>query len=50
MILRAPQARLGNTQDANAKDVAPTVLDLLGVPIPDSMEGRSLAARVQVAT
>ncbi|MDA1315577.1 MAG: alkaline phosphatase family protein [Acidobacteria bacterium] len=48
MILRATEARLGNTQDANAKDVAPTVLDLLDVPIPDSMEGRSLATQAEV--
>jgi predicted AlkP superfamily phosphohydrolase/phosphomutase len=28
-------------------DVAPTVLDLMGVAIPDDMRGRSLAAKVQ---
>ena len=49
MILRSAEAQLGNTEGANAKDVAPTVLNLLGVSIPDSMEGRSLAAHTQVA-
>ena len=29
--------------DANVLDIAPTVLDLLGVPVPDAIDGRTLA-------
>jgi len=50
MILHAADARLAHTQDASARDVAPTILDLLDVPIPDWMEGRSLASHAQVTT
>jgi predicted AlkP superfamily phosphohydrolase/phosphomutase len=32
--------------DANLIDVAPTVLELLGLPIPEEMRGRSLAAEL----
>jgi predicted AlkP superfamily phosphohydrolase/phosphomutase len=45
LILRSSGAQLGEPAGASAKDVAPTVLDLLDVPIPAAMEGRSLAAR-----
>ena len=48
MILRSARGSLGDTAGANAKDVAPTVLDLLDVAIPGSMEGRSLAAPAEV--
>jgi len=48
MILRSARGGLGDTAGANAKDVAPTVLDLLDVAIPGSMEGRSLAAQAKV--
>lgn len=33
-----------NVQDADLYDLAPTMLDLLGVSIPDSLEGNSLVA------
>jgi predicted AlkP superfamily phosphohydrolase/phosphomutase len=36
-------ARL-NLHGADDKDIAPTILELLGTPIPSSMEGRSLLA------
>jgi predicted AlkP superfamily phosphohydrolase/phosphomutase len=40
-------ARL-DLDDADGKDIAPTILDLLGAPVPDSMEGRSLLREVNV--
>jgi predicted AlkP superfamily phosphohydrolase/phosphomutase len=40
-------ARL-DLDDADDKDIAPTILDLLGAPVPDSMEGRSLLRAVNV--
>jgi predicted AlkP superfamily phosphohydrolase/phosphomutase len=45
LILRSSVAQLGETLGASGKDVAPTVLDLLDVPIPAAVEGRSLAVR-----
>jgi bisphosphoglycerate-independent phosphoglycerate mutase (AlkP superfamily) len=32
--------------DANLLDVAPTVLELLGLPVPEEMRGRSLAGKL----
>ena len=45
LIARGPGIRPGATPDAFAAniDLAPTFLDLAGVPIPDSMQGESLA-------
>jgi hypothetical protein len=40
-------ARL-DLDDADDKDIAPTILDLLGAPVPDSMEGRSLLRTVPI--
>jgi predicted AlkP superfamily phosphohydrolase/phosphomutase len=37
------------TIDAQLLDVAPTVLELLGLPVPDEMRGRSLAAQLGAA-
>jgi predicted AlkP superfamily phosphohydrolase/phosphomutase len=45
LILCSSAAHLGETCGASGKDVAPTVLDLLDVPIPAAVEGRSLAVR-----
>jgi len=45
LIARGPGIRAGITPDelvANI-DIAPTILDLAGLPVPDSMQGRSLA-------
>lgn len=45
LIARGPGIRAGLTPDqfvANV-DLAPTILDLAGLPIPESMQGRSLA-------
>jgi arylsulfatase A-like enzyme len=52
-VLRLPgQVAEGHvvTQRARALDVAPTLLDLLGVPAPDSFRGRSLAPLVRPGT
>ncbi len=35
---------LGETRGAHLLDVAPTVLELAGLPVPDSMQGQSLLA------
>ncbi|MBN1917668.1 MAG: alkaline phosphatase family protein [Verrucomicrobia bacterium] len=42
-ILAWPGAKRGRNDKANLIDGAPTILDLLGVPVPKDMEGRSLA-------
>jgi arylsulfatase A-like enzyme len=42
-ILTWPGARRGRDDEANLIDGAPTILDLLGVPVPTDMEGQSLA-------
>ena len=45
LIVRGvPQDMALHLDDACGKDLAPTALHLLGVPIPDNMEGRSLMA------
>ena len=46
LLLQSASARLGDTAGADAKCIAPTVLDLLGVAVPESMEGHSLAVRI----
>jgi predicted AlkP superfamily phosphohydrolase/phosphomutase len=43
--LRTPEVRAGaRLPEANAIDVAPTVLKMLGVPVPNWMDGRPLPA------
>lgn len=44
LIVRPPGGPAGRTVDARARlvDVAPTILDLLDVPVPADMQGRSL--------
>ena len=37
------------TLDAHLLDVAPTVLELLGLPVPDDMRGQSLVPRLAAA-
>jgi predicted AlkP superfamily phosphohydrolase/phosphomutase len=45
-ILNAPGLRvLGEIDGVHLLDIAPTLLDLAGQPIPDNMQGRSLVAR-----
>jgi predicted AlkP superfamily phosphohydrolase/phosphomutase len=47
-ILAAPNCPLrGEYQGAKLLDIAPTLLDLAGYDIPDSMQGRSLAAGLE---
>jgi predicted AlkP superfamily phosphohydrolase/phosphomutase len=39
-ILRDPAGKGGETRDADILDVAPTVLDRLGIPVPADMKGK----------
>ena len=39
-ILRDPAGRAGETRDADILDIAPTVLDRLGIPVPADMKGK----------
>jgi predicted AlkP superfamily phosphohydrolase/phosphomutase len=43
LIATGPGVDARGTLDAHLLDVAPTVLELLGLPVPDGMRGRSLA-------
>jgi predicted AlkP superfamily phosphohydrolase/phosphomutase len=43
-ILAGPGVASGRTLDAHLLDVAPTLLDLIGLPIPKRMRGRSLSS------
>jgi predicted AlkP superfamily phosphohydrolase/phosphomutase len=50
-ILAAPNCRLsGEYQGARLLDIAPTLLDLGGYEIPDTMQGRSLVASVETTS
>jgi predicted AlkP superfamily phosphohydrolase/phosphomutase len=47
-ILHAPNCPLrGEYEGSNLLDIAPTLLDLSGQPVPESMQGRSLLAAVE---
>ena len=39
-ILADPRAAVKKTLNADILDIAPTVLDIMGIPIPDGMKGR----------
>ena len=41
-------AGIGAMGDGRAIDVAPTILDLLGVPVPNTMDGASLLASCSI--
>jgi predicted AlkP superfamily phosphohydrolase/phosphomutase len=43
LIAAGPGVAARGTLDAHLLDVAPTVLELLGLPVPDGMRGHSLA-------
>src|SRR4029079_11926190 len=43
LIAAGPGVTAHGTLDAHLLDVAPTVLELLGLPVPDEMRGQSLA-------
>ena len=47
----AAERRLATLRDGGAlRDIAPTILDLLGMPRPDAMSGRSLLHASGAAT
>jgi predicted AlkP superfamily phosphohydrolase/phosphomutase len=41
-VLAASEIAAGDTEQREIRDVAPTILELLGEPVPDTMEGRSM--------
>jgi predicted AlkP superfamily phosphohydrolase/phosphomutase len=45
-ILRAPGVEPGLREGAHLLDIAPTVLEMLGQPVPPAMRGASLLERV----
>jgi arylsulfatase A-like enzyme len=45
-VLSGPAARAGTKLSAAIADIAPTVLYLLGEPIPEELEGRLLAEAI----
>lgn len=49
LIVRLPDGARGlrDKQPAGTVDIAPTILDLLGIPAPLKMDGESLVARLQ---
>lgn len=47
LLGKGPGLSRGVIEGLRTQDVAPTVLDLLDVPIPATFEGRSVLARVQ---
>jgi predicted AlkP superfamily phosphohydrolase/phosphomutase len=50
-VLSAPGLSLqGEVEGAHLLDVAPTLLDLAGVSIPDSMQGKPLRLKVRPAS
>jgi arylsulfatase A-like enzyme len=42
LIVAGPHAKSGRIQNSNILDFAPTVLSLLGHPVPAGMEGKPL--------
>ncbi|NNE07134.1 MAG: hypothetical protein HKN20_01100 [Gemmatimonadetes bacterium] len=42
LILKGPGIEPGEVRDADVYDIAPTILALLGLPVPDDMAGRAL--------
>ena len=49
LIAAGPGVEARATLDAHLLDVAPTVLELLGLPVPAEMRGRSLVGRLAAA-
>ncbi len=49
LIMRLPGGRQGGAVDTRVStaDVAPTILELLGRPVPEGVQGRSLAAELR---
>ena len=44
-ILTDPRAGVKKTLNADILDIAPTVLDIMGIPVPDGMKGRVIPRR-----
>jgi len=44
-ILRDPRAGVKRTWNADILDIAPTVLDIMGLPVPGEMKGKVIARR-----
>ena len=44
VVCRAPAGSVAALADGRLSDVAPTLLELMGLPVPPSMTGRSLIA------
>jgi len=42
LLMYGPSVQLGHIEGAHLMDIAPTLLHLLGVPVPDDMDGRVL--------
>ncbi len=42
LIIRDPAGRPIEAGEASGRDLAPSILELMGVPVPETMEGRSL--------
>ena len=42
LIVRDPAGRSIEASEASGRDLAPSILQLMGVPVPETMEGRSL--------
>jgi bisphosphoglycerate-independent phosphoglycerate mutase (AlkP superfamily) len=42
LIAVGPGVKTGTIQEANILDIAPTILSLLGQPVPAEMEGKPL--------
>ena len=44
LVARGPGFPRGDSDPIRTQDVAPTLLDFLGIPIPDHYEGRSVGS------
>ncbi len=44
-ILNDPQTKGGGTVDAGIRDIAPTILDIMGIPVPPGLKGQVIRPR-----
>ena len=47
LIIRDPAGRPIEAGEASGRDLAPSILQLMGVPVPETMEGRSLVKALE---